>query len=243
MSGTAALERLKQDLGFGARMLGRTPTLMLTVVLTLGLGIGATSAVFSILEAVLLRPLPYQHPDRLVAIWDGHVREASLAKVFASYEDFEIWKAHSTSFEELAVVTWATGDRIVNVRGRTRTAHVMRVPVLAGRPFDGRDREGSQPVAIVNDALVRRYFPNENPIGQRVRYGNDARAPWLTIVGVVGNQKTMNLYREMTWADAPDALPAGFAERAVRGRAGCARGWRGRQSRDRGSEGPHVTRF
>jgi hypothetical protein len=84
MSGTAALERLKQDLWFGARMLGRTPTVTLTVVLTLALGIGATSAVFSILEAVLLRPLPYQHPDRLVAIWDSHVREASLAKVFSS---------------------------------------------------------------------------------------------------------------------------------------------------------------
>jgi len=155
------------------------------------LGIGATSAVFSILEAVLLRPLPYQHPDRLVAIWDGHVREASLAKVFSSYEDFEIWKAHSTSFEELAAVTWATGDRILRVRGRTRTAlaipasvdffRLLGVSPLLGRTFQPEDRTRGCAVVLAHRFWEQNLGADANIVDQGVTL--DERS--CVVVGVM----------------------------------------------------------
>ncbi len=66
----------------------------------------------------------------------------------------------------------------------------MRIPVSAGRPFAAADRDGAPLVAIVNEALVKQYWPGENPIGRRIRVGNASSAPeWRTIIGVVGNVK------------------------------------------------------
>jgi predicted permease len=80
---------------------------------------------------------------------------------------------------------------------------VMGVPLLAGRAFDERDGEAAEKVAIVNEALARQYFGDELALGRYVRYGGDPAAPWLEIVGVVGNQKRTNVYAEMSWVDAP----------------------------------------
>ena len=92
-------------------------------------GIGSTTAVFSIVQAVLLRPLPYPDVDRLVAVWAGHVREKGLSKVFARYDDLEVWQRHSQAFEQLAAATWATGDQILTGRGPARTALAIPVSV------------------------------------------------------------------------------------------------------------------
>ena len=119
-----------EDLRFGLRVFGRTPVLTATVVLTLTLGIGATTAVFSIVQAVLLRPLPYQEPERLVVIWDGHVREPGMAKIFASLKDFETWKRHGTSFEQLGALTWATGEQTLTGQGPAKV--VLAVPTTEG---------------------------------------------------------------------------------------------------------------
>ena len=70
--------------------------------------------------------MPYREPGQLVAIWDGHVREPGLAKVFASLQDFETWKRHGTSFEQFAALTWATGEQILTGQGPART--VLAIP-------------------------------------------------------------------------------------------------------------------
>jgi putative ABC transport system permease protein len=80
---------------------------------------------------------------------------------------------------------------------------VLRVPVLAGRAFSERDDADAPLVAIVNEALARRYFPGGAPVGQRVRWGRDASDPWLTVVGVVGNQKDSSLHDEMSLIEPP----------------------------------------
>lgn len=80
---------------------------------------------------------------------------------------------------------------------------VMGVPLQAGRAFDAGDREDAEPVAIVNEALARKYFADEPVVGRYVRYGSSTKAPWLRIVGVAGNQKTTNVNQEMNWVDAP----------------------------------------
>lgn len=142
-------EPMIQDIRFGIRLLLQSPLSTAVIVLTLSLGIGATTAVFSVVEGVLLRPLPYQHPERLVAIWDGHVREANLAKVFASLADFKTWRDHATSFDTLGAVTWATGSRMVKGPGPATVAlaipssvdifDVLGVPAARGRTFTRDD--------------------------------------------------------------------------------------------------------
>ena len=79
---------------------------------------------------------------------------------------------------------------------------VLGIPLLQGRPFDSRDREGSQPVAIVNDQMVRLYFNNEDPLGKQIKLAKlTDKAPWLTIVGVVGNEKRATVYQEMGYVE------------------------------------------
>ena len=82
---------------------------------------------------------------------------------------------------------------------------VMRIPLKAGRYFDERDHEQAEPVAIVNEVLVARYFPNENPIGKHIREysGAASEQPWLRVVGVVTGEKRTSVSNEMSWADVP----------------------------------------
>jgi putative ABC transport system permease protein len=81
----------------------------------------------------------------------------------------------------------------------------MGTPLEQGRFFDLGDGAQSEPVAIVNQALVRKYFPNQNPIGSHVRFFNGGQRgdPWMKVVGVVGNQKRTTVYNEMAWVDVP----------------------------------------
>jgi hypothetical protein len=81
----------------------------------------------------------------------------------------------------------------------------MGIARVGGRSFEAGDRDGAAGVAIVNQALARRYFPGEDPMGRRIRFYNEP-APgdqWLTIVGVVADEKRSTPYDEMAWADAP----------------------------------------
>src|SRR6266480_817409 len=95
-----------QDLRFGLRLLRKSPGFTVVAVLTLALGVSANTAVFSIVDAVLLRDLPYRDAERLVAVWCAEIGQPGT-KIFASYGDFEEFKAHSQSFDQLAAGTWA----------------------------------------------------------------------------------------------------------------------------------------
>jgi putative ABC transport system permease protein len=79
---------------------------------------------------------------------------------------------------------------------------LLNIPLRRGRHFDSQDRENSQPVAVVNEALVKEYFPQSDPIGQRIRIPGGPM-PWLTVVGVVGNLKHTELMNEMRWVETP----------------------------------------
>src|SRR5213596_545057 len=94
------IESLLQDLRYGARTLRRTPGFTAVASLTLALGIGANTAIFSVVNAVLLRPLPYVRPDRLVHLWESHRGDVS-SRSEASYPDYLDWRAEGALFAAL----------------------------------------------------------------------------------------------------------------------------------------------
>src|SRR5258708_16851608 len=106
---------------------------------------------------------------------------------------------------KLAVSGKATIENLDAVNTVEITSDYFRVrglPFLQGRDFDSRDRERSQPVAIANNQMVRRYFPKEDPIGKQIKLGRpDDNVPWLTIIGVVGNEKRTTVYQEMGYVE------------------------------------------
>jgi predicted permease len=121
------LEETAQDVRFAARLLRKKPAFAAIAAVTLALGIGATTAVFSIVEAVLLRPLPYRDSGRLVVIWYHGLREKGFAKIFARYEDYKDWRRTARSFENITAATWADSPaRILTGRGEAK--EVLAIP-------------------------------------------------------------------------------------------------------------------
>ena len=134
---------MKQDLAYAARTFKRTPGFTAVAILTLALGIGATTAIFSVVNAVFLHPLPYPNADRLVVIWEKLVSDPKGPPVFDTYRDFEAWKNHSQSFEILAPATWKDGGRIVTGSGPARDVLALPVGIdyfslLGAKPEIGR---------------------------------------------------------------------------------------------------------
>src|SRR5215510_9116675 len=95
------MQNVLQDLRYGARMLMRSPGFTMIAVVTLALGIGANTAIFSVVNAVLLRPLPYASPERLVALWESDDRRPS-ARGSIAYPNFFDWRSQNHSFDAMA---------------------------------------------------------------------------------------------------------------------------------------------
>ena len=130
MLGSLTLETVWLDIRYGLRMLAKSPGFTAVAILTLALGIGANTAIFSIVNAVLLQPLPYKNSDRLVAIWQSDIREMGFSKVFPLYRDFQEWKLSSQSFEDLEAATWAKARQTMTWEGRAQM--VLAVSTSAG---------------------------------------------------------------------------------------------------------------
>jgi hypothetical protein len=123
------IEALAQDVGYGLRTLCKAPLFTSIVVLTLALGIGANTAIFSLVDAVLLRPLPYQNANRLVIVWQTDAKHADSGAWFDSYSEYDAWKRSSQSFGQFAALTWATRSQTLRWQG---TAHdILAIPTTA----------------------------------------------------------------------------------------------------------------
>lgn len=121
----SVLETTWQDVRFGFRVLRKNLGFTCTVILTLAVAIGANTSVFSIVDAALLRALPYKNAERLVAVWSSEIGQPGT-KIFASYSDFEKFKAHSHSFEGLAALSWARAGEILTWSGSPH--EVLAIP-------------------------------------------------------------------------------------------------------------------
>ena len=141
------------DLRFAWRGLRKQAGFSVIAVVTLGLGIGACTAVFGLVEGVILRPLPYREPGRLTAVWITSTRESGLAKIFANYADYAEFRRTSRSFESLGAATWATNigrvmtgvgpaRNVLTVPGTVSFFETLGVPAAIGRTFRAED-EGS----------------------------------------------------------------------------------------------------
>lgn len=156
------------DLRYACRHLLRNPGFTLVAVLALALGIGANTAIFSVVSAVLLRPLPFPEPERLVAVWENDTRRPSNSPT--SYPNFEDWRARNAVFERLAVsrandfTLTERGREAVHVQGAIVTADLfplLRVNPALGRAFlPGEDEPGSR-VAILSHGLWQKRFNSE----------------------------------------------------------------------------------
>jgi putative ABC transport system permease protein len=147
--GFGRAESVAQDLRFGTRMLLRRPVLALVIITLLALGIGLNAAMFSIVEAVILRPLPYSDAKQLTIVWQSSAEHRATGEWFDSYREFEEWQRRSRSFASLAALSWASGPTIAEWRGKRQK--VLAIPVSSnffsmlgvraqyGRVFEPRD--------------------------------------------------------------------------------------------------------
>ena len=186
----AFLARLAQDLRFGFRMLRKSPGFSLVVVLTLALGIGATTAIFSIVYGVVLQPLRFEDSERLVAIWTRTPQVDRLPLAAADHRDI---KEQNTVFEDIAILRasvnynlsgegepeWLQGSSIPS-----NLFPLLKVEPLLGRNFTAEENQvGRDHQVILSHALWQRRFGGDrNIIGKNIRLEN---VPY-TVVGVMG---------------------------------------------------------
>ena len=176
-----------QDLRYAVRSLSRAPGFAVAVILTLGLGIGANTAIFSVVRGVLLKPLPYHDAGRLVMVWSENP-QAGGAATPVSPADFDDLRSMSRSFAGMDYALSFIVRTAVVGHGEEGLLHVSRVgaglldvlaaPVQLGRRFT----EGERGVAVLSDHAWRARFASDPTIvGRRVQlYGNET----LEIVGV-----------------------------------------------------------
>src|SRR5277367_2905998 len=162
---------LLQDLRYGIRMLAKSPGFTALAVITLALGIGANTAIFSVINSVVLRPLPFHEPGRLVALWETESAPGNFPLTGPDYLD---WQAQNRTLEASSLYTW---DRTANASGsgepqaasvistQANFFAVLGVQPQIGRAFDpGEDRAGKNHVAILSNAFWHRQFGGRSDV-------------------------------------------------------------------------------
>ena len=186
--GTTLLETSIQDIRYAFRLLRKAPGFAATAVLTLALGIGANTAIFSLVQGVMLAPLPYDQPDRLVIAWQNNRQTPRLS---VSLPDFEEWQRHAASFEQMAGVRWYSfnltspgpPEHVTGVDVSSGFFHMLGVQLSLGREFTPeQDQTGGAPVAIISDRLWKaRFGGDRQALGKSVILDGVSS----TIVGVL----------------------------------------------------------
>jgi putative ABC transport system permease protein len=175
----AALNSLWQDLRYGARMLFKQPGFTLIAVLTRALGVGANTAIFSVVNDVLLRPLAFHEPDRLVMLWaDIPTSPLGIRELPVTNADLPEWRASATSFEQLAAfqsnyADLSDGGHPERVGGVDVTMNLL--PLLGVQPLLGRnisaeeEQPGRDRVALIRYALWQwRFGGDAKMIGKTI---------------------------------------------------------------------------
>src|SRR5262245_10291904 len=190
MWGFETLEIFLQDVRYGARVLARQPGFTLAAVIVITLGIGANTAIFSVANTVLLRPLPYQNPDELVMVWET-APKLGFPHNDVAPANFIDWREQNRVFAQIA----AFGDNSVSLTGRGEPERIegervsaslfplLGVPPALGRVFTPEeDRSEAQRVIVLSHSLWQRRFGGDpGVIGQRLTLNSHP----YTVIGVM----------------------------------------------------------
>lgn len=182
-----------QDCRYGVRLMRRSPGFAAAAMLTIALGIGATTAMFSVVYGVLLRALPYGEPDRLVNLWTS-ATSRGLPRAYVGMANVYDWKARNHVFEDIAALRavanfnltgqGAEPERLFGSRIAANLLPVLRVSPIVGRGFsEDEDEIGHERVALLSYGLWRRRFGADPAIvGQSISLSGEPH----TVVGVMG---------------------------------------------------------
>jgi putative ABC transport system permease protein len=201
---------LLQDLRYGLRMLAKNPGFTAAVVITLTLGIGANTAIFTVFNSVVLRPLPLPSPDRVIRLWHSNIQGGGFGSV--SYPNLQDWRAENAAFEGLA--SWMGGsfnlkgkgspERIPGAFVSANYFEVMGVRPLVGRTFlPDEDKPGNNRVVVLAESTWKGAFGGDpNSIGRTVTLNEEIFA----IVGVMPASFRFPVTNAQAWAPlVPDA--------------------------------------
>ena len=183
------MDTLVQDLRYAVRSLRRQPSFALTAILTLALGIGATTAIFSVVHAVIVRPLPFDRADRLVAIQNFWTERGARVQSVAA-PDFHDWKAQSTSFEAMGYYTG--GEWSVTVNGSADYAmafgvtpgflEALHARAAVGRLFSEEEMRVGALSVVITDAYWKRQFEGRpDAVGKTIKFNDRV----FTVIGVL----------------------------------------------------------
>jgi len=184
VGGWTSLERFTQDLRYGLRLLRRSPGFSIVAILTLALGIGANTAIFSVVNAFLLRPLPFADSSRLMRVWPTN---GSIT----SYPNFLDWKTQNRSFERMEVYV----PRSFNITGGDRPQHVQGLRTSGGllqllqvNPIHGRTfvpdeiQPGGDHVVLLSEGLWQSRFARDpGVLGKTVKLNDEV----FTVIGIL----------------------------------------------------------
>ena len=189
--GVRWLEIFAQDLRHGLRLMRKSPGFAAAAVLTIAIGIGAATAIFSVVHGVLLQPLPYRDPARLVSIWTQAL-QLDLARANVNIGDWHDWRTQSTTFEDIAIGRYVASynltsggepERIQGARVTANLFSVLGVNAQIGRVFSAENQMRSNAyVVVLSDALWRRRFGADPAIlGRNIRLNGQP----YTVLGVM----------------------------------------------------------
>jgi putative ABC transport system permease protein len=182
------MNTLFQDLRYGARMLFKNPGITFVVILALALGIGANTAIFSVVDAVLLRPLPYPESDRLVFL---NETSKAMDEISVSYPNFTDWRNQNHVFENIGVYNRSSynltgvgdAERIVTGQVSADLFAALRANPAMGRLFtNDEDKPGGTPVVLLSHPLWQRRFAGQaNILNQQLMLNNKS----YTVIGIM----------------------------------------------------------
>jgi putative ABC transport system permease protein len=199
---------LAQDVRYALRQLRKSPGFATVTVVTLALGIGANTAIFSVVNGVLLNPLPFHDASRIVSLFEA---TPNFVKGSISYPNFLDWQRDNRSFEAMAAYRSTYGS--ITGIGQAEEVHAQRVsanffPILGVNPILGRnftpkeDRRGANPTVLISEGLWKRKFGSDrNVIGKRLIVAGQPR----TIIGVIPASFRLHVFNFRT-ADVYEAI-------------------------------------
>lgn len=217
MFASAPLDTLARDLRYSLRTLARNPGFTCVALLTIALGIGANSAMFSVVQGVILSPLPFPQPDRLVFLWQNR---PGVPQLDASFPNFEDWQRTSRSFDSMSAIRFHNFD----LTSPGKAEHLMGIRVtsaflatLGVKPVIGRDIGSSDDlinaplVGLISDRLWRERFGADQRVAGRSAV-LDGKS--ITVVGVLPAGFHFLADADVITPLRPD-MPAIFGERSV----------------------------